>query len=85
MGIKVSGPNLESIEQAGKALEATLREAPSLLPSTVFYDRAAGAAYIEIDINRRNMARHGITVAALQEVISAAIGGMSLTTTVEGR
>ncbi|WP_235856413.1 hypothetical protein [Flagellimonas oceanensis] len=59
------------------------------MPSTVFYDRAVGAPYIEIHLNRnRNrdrMARYGITVAELQEVISAAIGGMSLTNTVEGR
>jgi Cu(I)/Ag(I) efflux system membrane protein CusA/SilA len=51
----------------------------------VFYDRAVGAPYIEIRLNRRNMARHGIDVAGLQEAIGAAVGGMTLTTTVEGR
>lgn len=85
MGLKVSGTDLESIEKAGKELERILKEVPSILPSTVFYDRAVGAPYIEIRLNRRQMARYGITVADLQEVISAAIGGMSLTTTVEGR
>ncbi|MDR0714733.1 MAG: efflux RND transporter permease subunit [Bacteroidales bacterium] len=85
MGLKVFGPDLESIETAGKALEAALKEAPSVLPATVFYDRSAGAPYIEIRLNRRNMARYGITVADLQEVIGAAVGGMTLTTTVEGR
>jgi Cu(I)/Ag(I) efflux system membrane protein CusA/SilA len=85
MGIKVYGPDLETIEQAGKALETALKEVPSILPSTVFYDRAVGAPYIEIKLNRRNMARYGLTVADLQEVISAAVGGMPLTTTVEGR
>jgi Cu(I)/Ag(I) efflux system membrane protein CusA/SilA len=85
MGLKVSGPSLESIETAGKALEAALKEAPSVLPATVFYDRAVGAPYVEIRLNRRNMARYGITVADLQEVIGAAVGGMTLTTTVEGR
>ncbi len=55
------------------------------MPSTVFYDRAVGAPYIELHLNRDKMARYGITVADLQEVISAAIGGMSLTSTVEGR
>lgn len=85
MGIKVSGPDLETIEEGGKALEAALKDVPSILPSTVFYDRAVGAPYIEIKLNRRNMARHGITIADMQEVISAAVGGMPLTTTVEGR
>ncbi len=85
MGLKVSGPNLEAIEHGGKLLETALKDVPSVLPSTVFYDRAVGAPYVEIKLNRENMARYGITVADLQEVISAAVGGMALTTTVEGR
>jgi len=85
MGVKVSGPDLESIEQGGKALEAALKTVPSVLPSTVFYDRAVGAPYVEIKLNRQSMARYGITVVDLQEVIGAAVGGMPLTTTVEGR
>lgn len=85
MGLKVSGPDLESIEEAGKVLEAALKDVPSILPSTVFYDRSVGAPYVEIDLNRQNMARFGITVSDLQDVISAAIGGEPLTTTVEGR
>lgn len=85
MGLKVSGPDLESIEEAGKVLEAALKDVPSILPSTVFYDRSVGAPYVEIDLNRHNMARFGITVSDLQDVISAAIGGEPLTTTVEGR
>ena len=84
MGVKVSGPNLESIEEAGRILEDALKDVPSILPSTVFYDRSVGAPYIEIKLNRGNMARYGITVADLQEVISTAVGGMPLTTTVEG-
>ena len=85
MGVKVSGPDLESIEQGGRAIETALKDVPSVLPSTVFYDRAVGAPYIEISLNRQEMARYGITVADLQEIISAAVGGMPLTTTVEDR
>jgi Cu(I)/Ag(I) efflux system membrane protein CusA/SilA len=85
MGLKIAGPNLESIEQAGKTLEAALKSAPAILPSTVFYDRAVAAPYIEIRLNRRNMARYGLRVDDLQEVIESAVGGMALTTTVEGR
>lgn len=85
MGLKISGPDLESIEQGGRVMEQALKDVPSILPSTVFYDRAVGAPYIEIKLNRQNMARYGITVADLQDVIGAAVGGMALTTTVEGR
>ena len=84
MGVKVSGPDLESIEEGGKILEEALKNVPSVLPSTVFYDRAVGAPYIEIKLNRENMARYGITVADFQEVLGTAVGGMALTTTVEG-
>lgn len=85
MGLKVYGPDLESIEQGGKALEQVLKEIPSVIPSSVFYDRAVGAPYLEIKLNRENMARYGVAVADLQEVLSAAVGGMALTRTVEGR
>jgi Cu(I)/Ag(I) efflux system membrane protein CusA/SilA len=85
VGMKIYGPDLESIELAGKAIESTLKDVPSIRPSTVFYDRAVGAPYLEIKLNRRNMSRYGITVADLQEVISVAVGGMPLTNTVEGR
>ena len=85
MGVKVYGPDLESIEIGGKLIESALKDVPSVLPSTVFYDRSVGAPYVEIKLNRQKMARHGMTVADLQEVISVAVGGMPLTTTVEGR
>lgn len=85
MGIKIYGPDLDAIEAAGKDIEQSLKGVASIIPSSVFYDRAVGAPYIEIELNRQNMARYGITIADLQEVISAAIGGMPLTTTVEGR
>ncbi|MFV0545221.1 MAG: efflux RND transporter permease subunit, partial [Bacteroides sp.] len=85
MGIKVYGPTLEDIEQGGKALEKALKEIPSIIPSSVFYDRAVGAPYLEIKLNREKMGRYGVSVSDLQEVLSAAVGGMPLTRTVEGR
>lgn len=51
----------------------------------MFYDRAVGAPYLEIKLNRESMARYGVAVGDLQEVLSAAVGGMALTRTVEGR
>lgn len=85
MGVKVYGPTLEDIEQGGKAIEQALKTAPSVIAASVFYDRAVGAPYLEIKLNRENMARYGVAVTDLQEVLSAAVGGMALTRTVEGR
>jgi len=85
MGLKVSGPDLDAIERAGRALEEALKECPSIKSETVFYDRSVSASYMEIRLNRAEMARYGLNVADLQAVISAAVGGMSLTNTVEGR
>lgn len=85
MGLKIYGPDLETIEQSGKAIEQALKDAPSVIPSSVFYDRAVGAPYLEIKLNRDNMARYGVNVEDLQEILSAAVGGMILTKTVEGR
>ncbi|WP_321332372.1 efflux RND transporter permease subunit [uncultured Bacteroides sp.] len=85
MGLKIYGPDLETIEQGGKAMEKALKSVPSVIPSSVFYDRAVGAPYLEIKLNRENMARYGIKVTDLQEILSAAVGGMVLSKTVEGR
>jgi copper/silver efflux system protein len=85
MGLKVYGPDLESIEEAGLAFEKVLKEVPTIKSSAVFYDRAVGAPYIEIKLNREAMARYGMSVADVQEVLQVAVGGMSLSTSVEGR
>lgn len=85
MGLKIYGPDLETIERAGLMFEAALKDVPAVNPSSVFYDRAVGAPYIEIQLKRENMARFGITVEELQEVLEVAIGGMSLSNSVEGR
>ena len=85
MGIKVFGPDLESIESTGFELEEHLREVPGVEPGSVFADRVVGKPYLEIDIDRRAISRYGLTVRDMQMYISTAIGGMALTTTVEGR
>jgi Cu(I)/Ag(I) efflux system membrane protein CusA/SilA len=85
MGIKVFGPDLESIEETGFELEKYLREVPGVEPAAVFADRVVGKPYLEIDINRKSIARYGLTIKDMQMQISTAIGGMKLTTTVEGR
>ena len=85
MGLKVYGPDLETIEKAGIELETLLKEVPSIKAPSVFYDRAVGAPYIEIKLNRPAIARYGMTVQDVQEILQVAVGGMALTTSVEGR
>lgn len=85
MGLKIYGPDLESIEKAGLQFEKLLKEISSVKSSTVFYDRAVGAPYLEIRLKRDAMARYGMTVEDVQEVLQVAVGGMSLGTSVEGR
>ncbi len=85
MGLKVYGPDLESIEKAGMAFEQALKSVPSINSPSVFYDRSVGAPYLEIKLNREAMARYGMTVSSVQEILQVAVGGMSLSTSVEGR
>jgi len=85
MGIKIKGPSLEAIEAVGLKLEQLLKEVPSIEPSTVIADRIVGKPYLEIDIDREAIARYGIMLEKVQDVIEIAIGGRRITTTVEGR
>ena len=85
MGLKVYGPDLNSIEEAGLIFEKALKDVPSIKASAVFYDRAVGAPYLEIKLNREAMARYGMSVNQVQEILQVAIGGMTLSTSVEGR
>ena len=85
MGLKVFGPDLDAIEKGGMLLEQALKEVPSIKGTSVFYDRAVGAPYLEIKLNREAMARYGMSVSDVQEVLSVAVGGMALSSSVEGR
>ena len=85
MGLKVYGPDLESIEKAGLQFEQALKDVPSVKATSVFYDRAVGAPYLEIKLNREAMARYGMSVSDVQEILQVAIGGMALSNSVEGR
>lgn len=85
MGVKVRGPDLESIEQAALRIEAALKEIPSIKPATVNADRVVGKPYLEIRIDREKIARHGLMIMNVQQALMSAVGGMTVTTTVEGR
>ncbi len=85
MGIKIKGPNLHSIEQASQRIESILKESASIRPETVIADRLVGKPYLEIALDRSAIARYGLTIADVQQVIAVAIGGATVTTTIEGR
>ena len=85
MGMKIFGPDLETIEEVGFRMENILKEVPGIKDASVFADRVVGKPYLELDIDRRAIARYGLSIADVQRVINAAIGGMTMTTTVEGR
>lgn len=85
MGLKVYGPDLETIEGVALELEALLRDVPSIQREAVTADRVVGKPYLEIDIDRAAIARYGLSINRVQEVIEVALGGKVVTQTIEGR
>ncbi|MBW2937523.1 efflux RND transporter permease subunit [Aureisphaera sp. CAU 1614] len=85
MGIKVKGQDLKQIEAFGVQLENIIKEAEGVKKEAVFADRIVGKPYLLIDIDREKIARYGITIEEVQNVLKVAVGGMVLTQTVEGR
>ncbi len=82
VGIKVAGPNLAELERIASQIETVVRQVPGT--SSVFAERVMGGNYIEFTINRDEIARYGLALGDVQEVLEVALGGMPLTTTVEG-
>ncbi|NNF86749.1 MAG: cation transporter [Winogradskyella sp.] len=85
MGIKVKGQDLKQIEAFGVQLENIIKEAEGVKKEAVFADRIVGKPYLLIDIDREKIARYGISIDDVQNVLKVAVGGMVLTQTVEGR
>ncbi|NOQ64198.1 MAG: CusA/CzcA family heavy metal efflux RND transporter [Methyloprofundus sp.] len=87
LGIKVFGDNLAEIEASAINIERVLRENEQTAPHTrsAFAERLTGGYYLDIDIDRQKIARYGLTIADVQEVISTAVGGLNVTQTIEGR
>ncbi|MBI3809377.1 MAG: efflux RND transporter permease subunit, partial [Nitrospirae bacterium] len=83
VGIKVLGPDLKQIEEIGKQIEKALARVPGT--RSVFAERLNEGYYLDLVVNRREAARYGLTVGDVQAVITSAIGGETVTTTVEGR
>jgi Cu(I)/Ag(I) efflux system membrane protein CusA/SilA len=83
VGIKIFGPDLGELERIGKQVEQAVQTIPGT--RSAFAERAVSGYYLDIDIDRAAAARHGVNVADVQLVIATAIGGMTITQTVEGR
>jgi Cu(I)/Ag(I) efflux system membrane protein CusA/SilA len=82
IGIKVSGPDLNVLQDVSQQIELAMKTLPET--TSAFGDRAVGGYYLDFDINRVAAARYGLTVGDVQDVIQSAIGGMNITETVEG-
>ena len=83
VGIKLFGPDLQELERLGREVEEAVRGVPGT--RSVFAERAVSGYYLDIDIDRAAAARHGLNVGDVQTVIATAVGGMTITQTVEGR
>ena len=83
VGVKVAGPNLPDLERIARQVEGILRGVPGT--ASVFAERVMGGNYVEIEIDRDAIARYGLTLGDVQDVLQVALGGMPLTTTVEGQ
>ena len=82
VGVKLSGPDLRVLEDLGSRVEAVVRDVPGT--RSAYSERAMGGNYLNFSVRRDAIARYGLTVGDVQEVIQSAIGGMNITTTVEG-
>ncbi len=82
IGIKVSGPDLNVLQDVSQDIEQAMKTLPET--TSAFGDRAVGGYYLDFDIDRESAARYGLTVGNVQDVIQSAIGGMNITETVEG-
>ena len=83
VGVKVLGPKIEEIERIGLELEHHIKEIPGT--RSVYAERVTTGYFLDFDIKRKEVARYGLSVGDVQEVIQSALGGMNLTTTIEGR
>jgi Cu(I)/Ag(I) efflux system membrane protein CusA/SilA len=82
VGIKVAGADLATLEHIAEQIEVVIRQVPGT--SSAFAERVMGGNYVEFNIDRDEIARYGLALGDVQEVLEVALGGMPLTTTVEG-
>ena len=82
VGLKLMGDDLEVLSGLGEKVEAVLRDVPGT--ASVYAERVTGGNFLDFSIRREDAARYGLTVGDIQDVISSAVGGMNITSTVEG-
>ncbi|GEO81453.1 efflux RND transporter permease subunit [Pararhodospirillum oryzae] len=82
VGIKVSGPDLVEIGRLAAAIEGAIKGVPGT--TSAYAERTVGGRYLQVDINRLAAARHGLSIAEVQDVIRSAIGGIEVSETIEG-
>lgn len=82
VGIKISGPDLDVLQEVAQDIEITMKKLPETL--SAFGDKAVGGYYLDIDINREQASRYGLTVGAIQDVLQSAVGGVNVTEVIEG-
>ncbi len=83
LGIKISGPDLAQLERISIEMESVLRTLPGT--RSVFAERIGSGRYVDIDINRQQAARYGLSVAEIQGVVESAVGGQTVGTIIDGR
>jgi Cu(I)/Ag(I) efflux system membrane protein CusA/SilA len=83
VGIKIFGADLAELERIGRDIEIAVRDVPGT--RSVFAERAVSGYYLDVDIDREAAARYGLNVEDIQIVLASAVGGMTITQTVEGR
>jgi Cu(I)/Ag(I) efflux system membrane protein CusA/SilA len=83
IGVKVYGDDLNKIQQVSEQIAAVLKDVPGA--ADVFPDQIVGEGYLEINIDREKAARYGVNVGDVQDVVEVALGGKTITMTVEGR
>lgn len=83
VGIKIMGDNLDSLARVGEEIEGAVTGVPGV--TSAYAERVVGGKYIDIDIDRDRITRHGLTIQDVQDVIMSALGGMNVTWTVEGQ
>jgi copper/silver efflux system protein len=82
VGIKIAGDDLNTLQILGQEVESVVRNIPGTL--SVYSERTVGGNYFDFEIDREQAARYGLTTGDIQDVIQTAIGGMNITTTIEG-